>query len=83
MARRVAAAHRGGRAAIRVAVAGSGYVSQFDWDGWRRLPEIALVGVASLDPAARAAAAARVPIPQELSDVGAMLEATAPTSSTS
>jgi predicted dehydrogenase len=63
---------------LKVAVAGTGYFSQFHFDGWSRLPEAKLVAVCSLDPAGLVDAAARHLIPRQFADVGAMLDATAP-----
>jgi predicted dehydrogenase len=63
---------------IKVAVAGTGYFSQFHFDGWSRLPEVRLVGVCSLDPAGLVDAAARHLIPRQFAEVGAMLDATRP-----
>jgi len=37
---------------IRLAVAGTGYFSQFHFDAWHRCPEVDLIAVASLDQAA-------------------------------
>ena len=68
---------------IKVAVVGTGYFSQFHFDGWRRLPEAKLVAVCSLDPASLVEAAARYLIPRQFADVGAMLDATGPICSTS
>jgi D-apiose dehydrogenase len=63
---------------IKVAVVGTGYFSQFHFDGWSRLPEAKLVAVCSLDPAGLVDAAARHLIPRQFADVGAMLDATEP-----
>jgi D-apiose dehydrogenase len=63
---------------IKVAVVGSGYFSQFHFDGWCRLPEVQLVAVCSLDPAGLVDAAARHAIPQQFADVGEMLDAVEP-----
>jgi predicted dehydrogenase len=63
---------------LKVAIVGTGYFSQFHFDGWSRLPEAKLVGVCSLDPAGLVDAAARYLIPRQFADVGAMLDATAP-----
>ena len=63
---------------IPVAVAGTGYFSQFHFDAWRRLPGVKLVAVCSLDPASLVEAAARYLIPRQFADVGEMLDATAP-----
>jgi predicted dehydrogenase len=63
---------------LKVAVVGTGYFSQFHFDGWSRLPEVRLVGACSLDPAGLVDAAARHLIPLQFADVGAMLDVTAP-----
>ena len=63
---------------LKVAVAGTGYFSQFHFDAWSRLPEVQLVAVCSLDPAGLVDAAARHLIPRQFADVAAMLDATAP-----
>jgi predicted dehydrogenase len=63
---------------IKVAVAGTGYFSQFHLEAWRRLPGVRLVAVCSLDPASLVEAAARYLIPRQFADVGRMLDATAP-----
>jgi D-apiose dehydrogenase len=61
---------------LKVAVVGTGYFSQFHFDGWSRLGEVQLVAVCSLDPAGLVDAAARYLIPRQFADVGAMLDAT-------
>jgi predicted dehydrogenase len=63
---------------IKVAVAGTGYFSQFHFDAWRRLRGVKLVAVCSLDPASLVEAAARYLIPRQFADLGDMLDATAP-----
>jgi D-apiose dehydrogenase len=63
---------------LKVAVVGTGYFSQFHFDGWARLPEAKLVGVCSLDPAGLVEAAARYLIPRQFAEVGAMLDAVGP-----
>jgi predicted dehydrogenase len=63
---------------IKVAVVGTGYFSQYHFDGWSRLPEVQLVAVCSLDPAGLVDAAARYLIPRQFADVGAMLDAAEP-----
>jgi D-apiose dehydrogenase len=63
---------------LKVAVAGTGYFSQFHFDAWTRLPEVKLVAVCSLDPAGLVDAAARHLIPRQFADVGAMLDTTTP-----
>lgn len=63
---------------LKVAVAGTGYFSQFHLDGWSRVPEVKLVAVCSLDPAGLVDVAARYLIPRQFADVGAMLDAAMP-----
>jgi predicted dehydrogenase len=63
---------------IKVAVAGTGYFSQFHFDAWRRVPGAKLVAVCSLDPASLVEAAARYLIPRQFADVGEMLDRAAP-----
>lgn len=62
---------------LRVACAGTGYFSQFHYDGWSRLP-VDLVGCCSLDETARADVASTHGIPATFSDFEAMLEETKP-----
>jgi predicted dehydrogenase len=73
-----AASRRANHMTIKVAVAGTGYFSQFHLDGWSRLPEAQLVAVCSLDPAGLVDAAARYLIPRQFAEVGAMLDAVEP-----
>jgi D-apiose dehydrogenase len=63
---------------LKVAVAGTGYFSQFHLDAWRRLPGVKLVAACSLDPASLVEAAARYLIPRQYADVGEMLDAVRP-----
>lgn len=63
---------------IKVAVVGTGYFSQFHFDGWSRLPEVRVVAACSLDSAGLAEVAARRTIPRQFTDVGEMLDAAAP-----
>lgn len=63
---------------VRVAVAGTGYFSQFHYDAWRRIPEAELVGVCGLDAAGVVEAAAKYLIPRQFADAGEMLDATRP-----
>jgi hypothetical protein len=44
-----AASRRAKGMAIKVALAGTSYFSQFHLDGWSRLPEVEVVAVCSLD----------------------------------
>ena len=63
---------------LKVAVAGTGYFSQFHLDAWRRLPGVKLVAACSLEPASLVEAAARYLIPRQFADVGEMLDAIRP-----
>lgn len=63
---------------LKVAVAGTGYFSQFHLDAWRRLPEVKLVAACSLEPASLVEAAARYLIPRQFAAVGEMLDALMP-----
>ncbi len=58
---------------IRVACLGAGYFSQFHLDGWRRLSQVELVGVADRDPDRAAASGAPA-----FNDAETMLTATRP-----
>ncbi len=62
---------------LKVACAGTGYFSQFHYDGWSRLP-VDLVGCCSLDGDARAGVAETYKIPATFSDFAAMLDETKP-----
>ncbi len=64
--------------ALDIAVAGSGYFSQFHYDAWSRLPEAKLVGAASLDPKGLQAIGDRFGVSALFEDVGAMLDQTKP-----
>ena len=63
---------------LKVAVAGTGYFSQFHLDAWRRLPEVRLVAACGLEPASLVEAAARSLIPRQFADVGEMLDVVRP-----
>lgn len=63
---------------LKVAVAGTGYFSQFHYDAWTRLEGAHLVGAASLDPAGLARVGERFSIAALFDDVAAMLDATKP-----
>jgi predicted dehydrogenase len=64
--------------ALRVAVVGTGYFSQFHFDAWRRIDGAKLVAVCSRDPAGLVDAAARHLIPRQYASVAEMLDATKP-----
>ncbi|MGH1477788.1 MAG: Gfo/Idh/MocA family protein [Geminicoccales bacterium] len=63
---------------IKVAVAGSGYFSQFHFDAWRRLEGAELVGAASLDADSLSVMKKRFNIEATFADVGEMLDKTEP-----
>ncbi len=63
---------------LKVAVAGTGYFSQFHYDAWARLEDARLVGAASLDPVGLAGVGERFGIEAVFEDVAAMLDATEP-----
>lgn len=63
---------------LRVAVAGSGYFSQFHYDAWRRIEEVALVALASPDAGSAAARAKAHGVPQVFAEVAEMLDRVAP-----
>ncbi len=62
---------------MRVAVAGTGFFSQFHYDAWARL-DVDVVGVCSLDQDAATAVAEGFPGCQVFDDFAAMLVATSP-----
>lgn len=62
---------------LKVACAGTGYFSQFHYDGWSRLP-VELVGCCSLDSEALKAVTERYQISGAFSDFETMLETTRP-----
>jgi D-apiose dehydrogenase len=61
---------------LKVAVAGAGYFARFHHDGWARLPEAELVGIADLDLEKARAAAAAVPGARAFDSVERMLDET-------
>lgn len=63
---------------IKVAVAGSGYFSQFHLDAWTRLDGAELVGIASLDKKSLAEMQVGFKIPATYDNVGDMLDETEP-----
>ncbi len=63
---------------IKVAVAGTGFFSQFHYDAWQRLPMAALVGAASLDEAGLATVGEQFGVEALFDDVGVMLDRTKP-----
>jgi D-apiose dehydrogenase len=63
---------------LKVAVAGTGYFSQFHFDAWRRLPGANLAAVCSLEPASLVEAAARHLIPRQFAEAAAMLDTVKP-----
>ena len=62
---------------VRVAVVGAGYFAQFHQEAWARLPGTKLVGIADLDAAKAATAAANFGVPA-FSDHEALFDATKP-----
>ena len=62
---------------LKVAVAGTGYFSQFHFDAWSRCPEVELVGGCSLDTDAAEEIGAKYDMPA-FSDAGEMLDAVEP-----
>ncbi|MGI9492668.1 MAG: Gfo/Idh/MocA family protein [Geminicoccaceae bacterium] len=63
---------------VKIAVAGTGYFSQFHYDAWLRLAEAELVGVASLDPKGLADVGDRYGVSALFDDVRIMLDQTEP-----
>lgn len=59
---------------LRVAVAGAGYFSQFQLDGWRRIPGIELAAICNRDQAKARALAGRFGIPRVYGNVAEMIE---------
>ncbi len=59
---------------LRVAVAGAGYFTQFQLDGWKRIPGIALAAICNRDQAKAHALAERFGIPRVYGDVAEMIE---------
>lgn len=62
---------------LRVAVVGAGYFAAFHHEGWRRIPEAALVAICDRDAAKAGMAAARHGA-RAFTDLAEMLNATAP-----
>jgi len=63
---------------LKIAVAGTGFFSQFHYDAWSRLPEAELVGAASLDPKGLSDVSDHYGVSALFADVGAMLDQTKP-----
>ncbi|MFM9884703.1 MAG: Gfo/Idh/MocA family protein [Burkholderiales bacterium] len=59
---------------LRVAVAGAGYFTQFQLDGWRRTPGVELAAICNRDQAKARALAERFGIPRVYGDVAEMIE---------
>ena len=59
---------------IRVAIAGAGYFTQFQLDGWRRMPGIELAAICNRDQSKARALAERFGIPRVYGDVTEMIE---------
>ena len=63
---------------LKLAVAGAGYFSQFQYDAWERIPEVSLAGVYNRTPAKAAAMAEAHGNPPVFDDFTAMLDAVRP-----
>lgn len=63
---------------LKVAVAGTGYFSQFHYDAWSRLDGVRLAGAASFDPESLADMQGRFCIDAVFDDVGDMLDQVRP-----
>ncbi len=63
---------------LRVAIVGAGYFSQFQYEAWRRCPEVELVGLAERDPGRGQAMAERFDVPAVCPSIEALLEETQP-----
>lgn len=61
-------------AKLRVAVAGAGYFTQFQLDGWKRMPDVELAAICNRDQAKAQALAERFGIPRVYGDVAEMIE---------
>jgi D-apiose dehydrogenase len=59
---------------LRVAVAGAGYFTQFQLDGWKRMPGVELAAICNRDQAKARALAERFGIPRVYGDVAEMIE---------
>lgn len=63
---------------LRIAVAGSGYFSQFHYDAWRRIGEVELIALASPDAESAAACAKAHDVPRVFAEVAEMLDRLSP-----
>lgn len=63
---------------LKVAVAGTGYFSQFHYDAWSRLDGVRLAGAASFDPRGLADMQGRFGVDAVFDDVGDMLDQVQP-----
>lgn len=63
---------------LRVAVAGTGYFSQFHFDAWGRLPGVEIVAACGLDPESLAATADRHGVRRRFASAAEMLDAVRP-----
>jgi predicted dehydrogenase len=63
---------------MRVAIAGAGFFSRFQIEGWKALPWVEIVGIANRHADKAEAAAQRYGIPRTFESVEAMLDATSP-----
>ena len=68
---------------LKVAVAGTGYFSQFHFDAWRRLPEVESVAACGLDPSGPGGDRGRFAVPRQFADAASMLDTVRPDCSTS
>jgi predicted dehydrogenase len=59
---------------LRVAVAGAGYFTQFQLDGWKRLPGVELAAICNRDQARARALAERFGVPRVYGDVAEMID---------
>lgn len=59
---------------LRVAVAGAGYFTQFQLDGWKRLPGVELAAICNREPGKARALADRFGIPRVYGNVAEMIE---------
>jgi predicted dehydrogenase len=65
-------------AKLRVAAAGAGYFSQFQYLGWRNIPEVELVALSNRDRGKGEAMATRFGVPRVFGEFEEMLDATRP-----
>ena len=63
---------------LRVATVGTGFFSRFHHEAWARMPDVSLVGTASLDVDSLKAFAEEFSIPQTFDDAVAMIDAVRP-----